>query len=119
MTTAQLSYIAAYINRALRWRFSWYWQTTADRIKRLMIPDAPDDVDFDVKRVLPEPQVQRPLRVRLNLKEVTLGSIYDLKPGDYHTASELDPGDVPLVSCGEIDNGIIGLFALHKVYSPS
>src|SRR5947209_7010968 len=28
MRTAQLAYIAAYINRALRWRFNWYRQTT-------------------------------------------------------------------------------------------
>lgn len=25
MTAGQLAWVAAYINRALRWRFSWYW----------------------------------------------------------------------------------------------
>src|SRR5579859_4928419 len=39
MKPGQLAYIAAYINRAVRWRFSWYWQTTADRLRRIAIPD--------------------------------------------------------------------------------
>ena len=53
MTMGQLAYIAAYINSAVRWRFNWYRQTTADRIRRLRIPDdVPPDVRFPVKACL-------------------------------------------------------------------
>ena len=36
-----------------------------------------------------------------------LDDIFDLVPGDYHTASDLPSGDIPLVSCGDRDDGII------------
>src|ERR1700722_3859955 len=39
MSVEHLAYTAAYINLAERCRFSWYWQTTATRIGRLLIPD--------------------------------------------------------------------------------
>ena len=39
MDSANLAYIAAYINIAVRWRFSWYRQTTVDRLKSVLIPD--------------------------------------------------------------------------------
>ena len=53
MSTRQLAYIAAYINMAVRWRFNWYRQTTADRIKRLQIPDqVPSNIKWDIKAAL-------------------------------------------------------------------
>jgi len=116
MTPGQLSYVAVYINRALRWRFSWYWQTTADRIKRLRIPNTAPDAKFDVSGALPEAvEIPRP-KVRVKLRPVSLGSIYDLVRGAYHNASDLEPGEVPLVSCGEIDNGIIGYYSVPKIH---
>jgi len=55
MSAAQLACTASYINLAVRWRFSWYWQTTATRIARLMIPDKfPEGIKFDVRTALPE-----------------------------------------------------------------
>jgi hypothetical protein len=108
MTPAQLAYTAAYINRALRWRFSWYWQTTADRLKRLPILDEIPDATFDVEGALPKLLVLKPRDVRVNLEKFSLGEIYDLAPGDYHNAAQLRPGTIPLVSCGDLDNGIIG-----------
>lgn len=53
MPTRQLAYIAAYINMAVRWRFNWYRQTTADRIRRLQVPsEVPDGIKWDVKEAL-------------------------------------------------------------------
>lgn len=114
MTAGQLAYIAAYINRALRWRFSWYWQTTVNRLRRLPIPEAPPALAFDVKGALPQLPVVSPPRIRVKLEKVVLGSIYDLVPGDFHSTSELKPGTIPLVSCGDLDNGIIGRVAAPK-----
>ena len=108
MITGQLAYIAAYINRALRWRFSWYWQTTVDRLKRLHVPDAIPAVGFDVAGVLPKLHAVEWPELKAPLKMFALGDIYKLVPGDYHTAAKLKPGSFPLVSCGVLDNGIIG-----------
>jgi Transglutaminase-like superfamily len=50
MSIRQLAYIAAYINLAVRWRFNWYRQTTADRIKPLLVPSkVPPAIKWDVK----------------------------------------------------------------------
>jgi type I restriction enzyme M protein len=44
---------------------------------------------------------------RLHQKELT--SLFTLHTGDYHNASALSEGVVPLISCGDIDNGFIKL----------
>jgi hypothetical protein len=108
MSPGQLAYASAYINRALRWRFSWYWQTTADRLKRLSVPDVIPEIPFDVKAALPQLMPIRASSVHADFKSFALGDIYDLMPGDYHNASILKTGKTPLVSCGDLDNGIIG-----------
>jgi type I restriction enzyme M protein len=43
-------------------------------------------------------------------KDIQIGSIFDLAPGSFHATNELEPGSVPLISCGEEDNGLIGYF---------
>lgn len=39
-----------------------------------------------------------------------LGDIFEVKSGDYHAIAELDTGTVPLVSCGDVNHGFLGLF---------
>ncbi len=113
MKVGQLAYFAAYINRALRWRFSWYWQTTAARLKRLLIPDEiPADVPFDVMRILPKALETKRPGGQANLRLFSLSEIYNLVPGDFHDAANLKPGPIPLVSCGDLDNGIISYVAI-------
>ena len=54
MKPSELAYFAAYINQALRWRFNWYRQITADRIRTLALPDAaPSDLVFSVTASMP------------------------------------------------------------------
>lgn len=115
MQPAQLAYIAAYINLAVRWRFSWYWQTTADRIGRLMIlDDIPCDVPFRVKDYMPKLNKPQPNNSKLRLRRFALGSLFDLKPGDYHSVSNLAAGEIPVVSCGDLDNGVCGYFQVES-----
>jgi hypothetical protein len=44
---------------------------------------------------------------RANFTQFRLDTIYEMVPGDYHVASTLPQGDIPLVACGDRDNGII------------
>ncbi len=111
MAISQLAYFAAYINLAVRWRFSWYWQTTADRLKRLLIPDAPPSIVlFQVRDLMPKMSEPQQSGNPLNVSRVALDSIYDLKPGDYHSVGHLPSGTVPVISCGDLDNGVNGYF---------
>ncbi len=67
---------------------------------------------FDIIGILPKAaRTARPEgKARLDL--FPLGEIYDLLPGNFHNAANLRPGPVPLVSCGDLDNGIIGHVAV-------
>ena len=114
MNRDQLGYIAAYINEALRWRFSWYRQTSLERIRRLLVPNpAKSHITYDVKALLPRLKLKA-RTWRLSLKPYCLDTIYDLVPGEYHAASTLKRGKIPLVSCGDQNNGIIGFVAVQK-----
>jgi type I restriction-modification system DNA methylase subunit len=43
---------------------------------------------------------------------VDVTEIFNIESGDFHsTEKELDEGKLPLVSCGELENGLVGLFA--------
>jgi len=36
--------------------------------------------------------------------------LFDVHSGDYHALKELEAGPIPLVSCGDTDNGVMGYF---------
>lgn len=111
MPISQLAYIAAYINAAVRWRFNWYRQTTVDRIRKLLVPDKfPDHLRFNVAEAMPEKSSAPRNAWQLKLKPFALGDIFELEPGHFHSVGRLPPGPVPVVSCGDYDNGVIGYF---------
>lgn len=108
MGPTQLAYIAAYINTAIRWRFNWYRQTTADRLASLLIPgQMPSGVMLNVFDAMPQQGsavVCGPPSV--DLAAHALGSIYSFQSGAYHSLAALKPGSIPVVSCGVENNGI-------------
>ena len=48
------------------------------------------------------------------LKTSKIDDLFLVKSGDFHATKELDPGDVPLISCGDIDNGLVGYYDIPK-----
>lgn len=105
----QLGYVAAYFNTQIRWRFSWSRMATVDRLKTLEIPRLNSRlVRYRVGPLLPKRVEGTNPSWRLRFKEFPLDSLFDLQAGDYHNASELPEGDIPLVSCGDRNNGIMG-----------
>ena len=45
------------------------------------------------------------------MRIMAIGSLFVVKSGDFHAADkELAPGDVPLVSCGEVNHGLVGFY---------
>lgn len=107
LSTGQLAYLAAYLNRVHGWRFTWYRQATMDRFTGLPIPDDPPETQFPVAELLPERADGAAAILPLSLKRVPLGTLFDLRPGDYHAEADLPPGTMPLVSCGDEDNGVV------------
>ena len=41
---------------------------------------------------------------------VRLEDIFDIRTGDYHAVKELEPGRIPLVSCGDVNHGLVGFY---------
>jgi type I restriction enzyme M protein len=46
----------------------------------------------------------------VNRQEFLIGALFELQPGEFHATNELDRGAVPLISCGEENNGLIGYY---------
>ena len=49
-------------------------------------------------------------RPSLTTKLVRMDRLFDIKSGDFHAVGDLDAGDTPLVSCGDVNHGFIGRF---------
>jgi hypothetical protein len=43
---------------------------------------------------------------------VKVSRLFEVVSGDYHALKELEPGKIPLVSCGDTDNGVVGYYAI-------
>lgn len=50
----------------------------------------------------------------MTTKLVKVSELFRVVSGYYHVMKELDDGDVPLVSCGDTDNGIVGYYDIPK-----
>jgi len=120
MAANQLAFAAAYLNLTQRWRFSWYWRAIVPRLARLKMPATiPDDVPFNVREAMPSMSSPRANDggQALNLGRFTLGEIFDLKAGDYHSVGRLPRGRVPMISCGGENNGVTGYCDVPHAYS--
>lgn len=51
-------------------------------------------------------------RPKRTLESRKIRDLFDVKSGDIHAASELDPGNVPLISCGDTNNGLMGHYEI-------
>lgn len=49
-----------------------------------------------------------------SLASVKIEKLFKVKSGDYHANDELDPGGIPLIACGETNNGFVGYFDIPK-----
>lgn len=115
MSAAQLGYAAAAINTTLKWRFNWYRQATVDRIRRLQIPDPENSpVSFEVKKLFPASAKPSKPSWQPKFSAFALDYLFELAAGDYHNAGGLPPGDIPLISCGDADDGITGFVSVPK-----
>jgi hypothetical protein len=74
------------------------------------LDEVPAELNFDVKAALPNRSSGNRGNWKLSLKMFPLGEVYDLEPGYFHSVGELPAGKVPVVSCGDYDNGVIGYF---------
>ena len=108
MTSHELLYYSAYINKRISWRFSFGRMVTLDRAKEIPLIDYDPSIKIIDESILLPPQ--NTTNMAVNIKRfawVQIGSLFDLHSGDYHKASELPDGEIPLVSCADRSNGVL------------
>lgn len=54
-----------------------------------------------------------PPRTLPRMQPVRLDSLFELFAGHYHSLADMDPGSVPVISCGSNENGIVGCFTVE------
>lgn len=107
MPEENLLWYAAYLNQAVRWRFSFGRMVTAERLSKVELPDPRDITSPNVLSLIPERREPGAPLPQMALARIPLTSLFTLKSGDYHKAEGLPDGPLPLVSCGNEDNGIV------------
>jgi len=50
------------------------------------------------------------VRDRVRFADSKVNDIFSIESGEVHNASDLDDGDTPLISCGDLENGFVGRF---------
>ena len=102
--------MAAYINEAIRWRFSYGRMVTPDRLMNFDIPEPTLSDLEDVEHIVPQPilsELSRAEDVTASFQPTVLTDLFTLRSGDYHKAESLADGPYPLISCGNKDNGLV------------
>ena len=121
MTRMALLEMAAYINEAIRWRFSYGRMVTPDRLMNFDMP-GPALCDLvDVEQIAPQPMLANlslAEGVSTSFQPTALTDLFTVHSGDYHKADSLPDGPYPLISCGDKDNGLMRFVEvpLHYVY---
>ena len=69
--------------------------------------DRPGILDATRVHKRPEPYIST-----LRFGEVRVDTLLDLMAGDYHSLSEMSDGQMPIVSCADLGNGVIGIYAV-------
>ena len=121
MTRRVLLGIAAYINEAIRWRFSYGRMVTPDRLMHFDIPELDLKPHMDVGQIMPQPRPSKIVSVvdvTTLFKPTALTDLFTSRSGDYHKAESLPDGPYPLISCGDKDNGLVRFCAAppHHIY---
>lgn len=50
----------------------------------------------------------------MNSKKFKVTDLFELQTGDFHATKELEPGNIPLISCGDADNGLTGYYHIPE-----
>lgn len=112
-------YAIACLNRE-RWRYSYGRKCYENKKNKLLIPfpitsnGIIDEkliksiIKIKIKDYLPQQNIEKekPLS-KINFGLMPITSLFHIESGDFHNAYELPDGEIPLVSCGEKNNGII------------
>ena len=108
MTEHDLLYYASFLNNYAKWRFSYGRMVSKDRLNNIYC-ERPNILisKSDLDHFMPNRINKEKMQYTFQFGLLPIQSIFNLKSGDYHNATEIPDGQIPLVSCGSTNNGIL------------
>jgi hypothetical protein len=101
-----LLFYAAFINKYVKWRFSFGRMVSKARIPKIILPSL-ESVDIkNLSELMPQRNKTTGTKLHLSWRSFNISELFDPKSGEYHNAGALPFGDIPLVSCGEKNDGV-------------
>lgn len=115
MTTDDLFQIAAYINKAHSWKFSYGRMVNEERVKNLEIKiDDTIKVKKSLSQLVPKEHKYTTPPKSSKFASFNITKLFDLHRGDFHALDKLEKGKYPTVSRVAYDNGIVGFYERPK-----
>lgn len=108
MAEKDLLYYASFLNNYAKWRFSYGRMVSIGRLYNISCQRSNDIItEIDINNFLPKRNYNIKRKYKFKLGVFPIQSIFQLNSGDYHNASKMPNGQIPLVSCGSTNNGIL------------
>lgn len=114
MTYNTLLRYASFINNNIKWRYNYGRMVSKERISKEFITLIHSNINFEQENILkylPRKNTFKNKKLQcLNLKQVPITSLFELKHGDFHSITDLDEGPFPAIARGDSNNGITGYY---------
>ena len=108
LSNGELAYLAAWISRAMKNRFNWYYRSIFDRIKRVPMPDSiPPGLKFDVKPLLPPKGETDCQKITVDFERFPIDKLFHVHRAKSGSFAEHEHGNVPFIS-NNGGTGIVG-----------
>jgi hypothetical protein len=118
MSHDELLYYAAYINRFLKWRFSFGRMVSKDRIGQLEVKEYDGSIhpSQTIEQIMPKKQSASRNAISTNFAQMKLSNIFAIVRGRGAYREDVLSGDTPLVSATSLDNGILDYVDLPPIF---
>ncbi|PIN78121.1 hypothetical protein COV15_00475 [Candidatus Woesearchaeota archaeon CG10_big_fil_rev_8_21_14_0_10_34_12] len=113
-----LFYISSII-RHNKWRFMYGRQLTPERIGRVEVLNPSEfktKLNFlkMVAELKPKKQQIEDIDYKHKKEEFEIKDLFSVNSGEYHSINKLRKGEIPLISCSDVNNGIAGFYDIPE-----
>lgn len=118
MSHDELLYYAAYINRFLKWRFSFGRMVSKNRLGQLEVKEYDGSIhpSQTIEQIMPKKPTTLPSTISINFVQMKVSNIFSITRGKGAYREDVPSGNTPLVSATGLDNGILDYVDLQPIF---
>jgi hypothetical protein len=117
MSYTDLLFYSAYINKYIKWRFSYGRMVTGDRLRDINIPEIPKKFTApSIKDIMPKPISRTESLPLMTFSEINIGTLFDIVKGAGEYLIKCKEGNTPLISATRKNNGVLGYVNLPPTF---